>query len=153
MISEFSLGTSHRAVSVRSSTATQSCVGAKIAAEKCPRICLNVENTGHCARDCRSIATVGEGETGEDDWTWNAQKWDAQQLGPETGSTIGELRSWVLPVVKRTHRTLNCAQQRFELVLELKYARCHLTQQATIPESVARREPCEVQQKNRGRHG
>ena len=43
------------------------------------------------ARECRSIATVGEGETGKDDWTWKAQEWDAQQPEPETGSTFGGL--------------------------------------------------------------
>ena len=46
---------------------------------------------GHYGQHCRSIAIVGDGETGGDDWTWNAQQWDAQQPEPEAGSTIGGL--------------------------------------------------------------
>ena len=30
---------------------------------------------------------AGEGETGEDDWTWNTQRWEEQQPEPETGWT------------------------------------------------------------------
>ena len=40
-----------------------------------PLTVANVEKPGHCARDCRNIAIDGEGETGADDWTWNAQHW------------------------------------------------------------------------------
>ena len=40
------------------------------------------KNTGGKKKveDCRIIATVGEGETGEDDWSWNAQRWDEQHF-------------------------------------------------------------------------
>ena len=34
---------------------------------------LEMWKPGHYTRDCISIVIVGEGETGEDDWTWNAQ--------------------------------------------------------------------------------
>ena len=70
---------------------------------------------GHYTRDCTSIAIFGEGESGEKDWTWNAQLRDEQQPQPEPGSTIGGL----------THRTLTC-----------------------IPQSGARRKPCEIAQEN-----
>ena len=54
--------------------------------------CWKCGRPGYHARDCRSIATVGEGETSEDDWTWNAQQWNEQQPEPETASVIGDLR-------------------------------------------------------------
>ena len=56
-----------------------------------PSTAAHVEKLGHCARDCRSIAVVGEGDTGEDDWTWNAQPWDEQQPESGTGSAVGGL--------------------------------------------------------------
>ena len=57
---------------------------------------------GHRARDCRSITIVGEGETGEDNWTSIAEQWEEQQPEPETGCTIQGL--WLCSLSHmRTH--------------------------------------------------
>ena len=69
-----------------------------------------VETLGHHGRDCRNIAIVGEGGTGEDNRPWNAQHWGDQQPEPETHIAQLEVCGCVLSVVKRMHRTLTCAQ-------------------------------------------
>ena len=65
---------------------------------------------GHYARDCRTIATVGEGVIGEEDWMWNAQQWDDRRPEPVFGSTIDCL--WLCSLGGQAHRTLTCAAEQ-----------------------------------------
>ena len=51
----------------------------------------HVEHVVITQRDCRILAIVVEGETCEEEWSWNTQYRDEQQREPGTGSTIGGL--------------------------------------------------------------